>query len=331
MIVDDCRRIGEKSPGHVPGVLRVQHSRRIRPVEEPRVTCWRHDMGKRKILRRAYGADGARIGDELGTTRRTDERHRGQLGLAQQHRATRRQSSYRDRLCVGSWHLPRPRPLSNFRPWACVARRWGRRARNGADGDGDNRRTRDRLVRDATPKHSACAPPSLSPFRARSTADRGYLRIRAPRGRSRADGTQCRLYRTTDVHHFGKHTGHVIPRWTWAPRGLLLPLPQKTASRSRPRSRRAGLSPGRSGVWARRDTTHHHIGSPWAALRATRKRNRTMTRWVSVGARESGRDHHDTAAVTYRDENYCAGQPLRERAQVCLPQARLPGVRNATQ
>jgi len=51
MIVDDCRRIGEKSPGHVPGVPRVQHSRRIRPVEEPRVTLLAARYGETKDSR----------------------------------------------------------------------------------------------------------------------------------------------------------------------------------------------------------------------------------------------------------------------------------------
>lgn len=51
----------------------------------------------------------------------TDARHRERLGLTQYRRATRRRASYRDRRRVGSWHLPRSRPLSNFRP--CVARR----------------------------------------------------------------------------------------------------------------------------------------------------------------------------------------------------------------
>lgn len=285
--------------------------------------------------RRGAGREGARRNEE------TDERHRERAGLTQRHRATRRRPSYRRRR-VGSWHLPRSRPLSNFRPRARVARR----PRTPAERDGRDTGPAKRTA--TTDAHGSTRPGRVddddavrskrrstastllsllslchSPFRAPSTADRGYLRIRAPRGRSRADGTQCRSYRTTDVHHFGKHTGHVIQSaGPGPPRGLLLPLPQKTA-RARLATEISLATRDAALTWAirnlgpPRDRASPHWPTASCPTRATRKRDRTTTRWMSVGARENGRDRHDTAAVSYHDENYCAGQPLRERPQVC--------------
>lgn len=165
----------------------------------------------------------------------------------------------------------------------------------------------DRLVRDASrdavrSEHRNCVRSLslsvsgvslfLSPLRSRSTADRGYLRIRAPRGRSRADGTQCHSYRTTDIHHFGKHTGHVIPAGPGPPlrRGSLLPLPQKTARLA-------------TEISSRRDTRRlSHLGDPKSGPTAGPRITSSAYRELSCERHENGtvRRHAEYLAARAR-------------------------------
>jgi len=128
---------------------------------------------------------------------------------------------------------------------------------------------------------------SLSLLRGRSTADRSYLRIRAPRGRSRADGTQCRSCRATDVHHFGKHTGHVIPRWTWPSRDSFLPLPQKIA---RARLRDREISP-------RHATRDSHLGDPKSGPVAGPRITSSAHRELSYGRHGKTGPYDDTLTI----------------------------------
>lgn len=107
----------------------------------------------------------------------------------------------------------------------------------------------------------------------------------------------------------------MIHRWTWAPRGLLLPLAQKTA-RARlateisPRHA-TRLSPGRSEIWARRGTAHHLIGPPRAVLRERRENGTARRHAEYLSARVR------TVATDTTRPPYCTTMRTTARVNRC--------------